>query len=254
VFSFAFMGWSAWLIEHAVSHAALIRDHATGFVPIGLEIAYLQPSTFFDCESLSVTTRIRTWNPKRFHSLQDVDVLLTNEHGAPVARVSMQEVCVRIESIETLAAAPGRVPDDIAKLLLDGPEDIDSRPVLLNRGVKRVQENAEAIAEYRHEFVVHRHGCEVADQWYSEHVCDYIGDSREAMVFLLVDKHPELVAGLAQRIERLSIGLRRPFMLFDRGQVVTTAYRVGREIHFVHQLLTASGVDAGDAAEVFLSP
>jgi hypothetical protein len=69
-----------------------------------------------------------------------------------------------------------------------------------------------------------------------------------------VDKHPELVAGLAQRIERLSIGLRRPFMLFDRGQVVTTAYRVGGEIHFVHQLLTASGVDAGDAAEVFLSP
>ncbi|MGA7814016.1 malate synthase A [Caballeronia sp.] len=254
VFSFGFMGWSAWLIEHAVSHAALIRDHTTGFVPIGLEIAYLQPSTFFDCESLSVTTRIRTWNPKRFHSLQDVDVLLANEHGAPVARVSMQEVCVRIESIKTLAAAPGRVPDDIAKLLLDCPEDIDKRPVLLNRGVKRVPENAEAIAEYRHEFVVHRHGCEVADQWYSEHVCDYIGDSREAMVFLLADKHPELLAGLAQRIERLSIGLRRPFTLFDRGQVVTTAYRVGVEIHFVHQLLTASGVDAGDAAEVFLSP
>ena len=252
-FSFGFMGWSAWLIEHAVSHAALIRDHATGFVPIGLEIAYLQPSTFFDCESLSVITRVRTWNPKRFHSLQDVEVLLANEQGDPIVRIGMQEVCVRIESIETLAAAPGRVPDDLAKLLLDHPDDIDERPVLLNRGAARVPANAEVIAEHRHEFVVHRHACEVADQWYSEHVCDFIGDSREAMVLLLVDSHPELLAGLAQRIERLSIGLRRPFMLFDRGEILTTAYRVGAHIHFVHQLLTASGVDAGDAVEVFFA-
>jgi hypothetical protein len=72
------------------------------------------------------------------------------------------------------------------------------------------------------------------------------------MVLLLVDKHPELLAGLAQRIERLSIGLRKPFMLFDRGEIVTTAYRAGPTIHFVHRLLTASGVDAGDAVEVFL--
>ena len=187
-FSFGFMGWSAWLIEHAVSHAALIRDHATGFVPIGLEIEYLQPSTFFDCESLSVTTRVKTWNPKRFHSLQDVEVLLANEQGDPVVRIGMQEVCVRIESTETLAAAPGRVPDDLAKLLLDHPDDIDERPVLLNRGAARVPADAEAIAEHRHEFVVHRHACEVADQWYSEHVCDFIGDSREAMVLLLVDR------------------------------------------------------------------
>lgn len=251
-FSFGFMGWSAWLIEHAVSHAALIRDHATGFVPIGLEIVYAKPSMFFDCESLSVTARVRTWNPKRFHTLQDVEVLLANEHGVPIARIVMQEICVRIESIETLAATPGRVPDHLAKLLLDRPGDIDERPVLLNRGAARVPANAEAIAEHRHEFVVHRHACEVADQWYSEHVCDFIGDSREAMVLLLVDKHPELLAGLAQRIERLSIGLRKPFMLFDRGEIVTTAYRVGPTIHFVHRLLTASGVDAGDAVEVFL--
>ncbi|QIE24964.1 malate synthase A [Caballeronia sp. SBC2] len=252
-FSFGFMGWSAWLIEHAVSHAVLIRDHATGFVPIGLEIEYLQPSTFFDCESLSVTTRVRTWNPKRFHSLQDVEVLLANEQGDPVVRIGLQEVCVRIESTQTLAAAPGRVPDHLAKLLLDHPDDIDERPVLLNRGAARVPANAQAIAEHRHEFVVHRHACEVADQWYSEHVCDFIGDSREAMVLLLVDEHPELLAGLAQRIERLSIGLRRPFMLFDRGEILTTAYRAGAHIHFVHRLLTASGVDAGDAVEVFLS-
>jgi hypothetical protein len=43
-------------------------------------------------------------------------------------------------------------------------------------------------------------------------------------------------------------------MLFDRGQVVTTAYRIGAEIHFVHRLNTASGADAGDAVEVFLCP
>ena len=42
-------------------------------------------------------------------------------------------------------------------------------------------------------------------------------------------------------------------MLFDRGEILTTAYRVGAHIHFVHRLLTASGVDAGDAVEVFLS-
>ncbi|CAE6831076.1 malate synthase A [Paraburkholderia haematera] len=250
-FSFGFMGWSAWLVEHAVSHRTLIRDHATGFVPIGLEIEYLQPATFYDCESLTVITRVRTWNPKRFHSLQDVDVLLTADHGAPLARIYLQEVCVRIESPDTLAAAPGRVPAELVSTLLDSPDDIDKRPVLLNRGIARVPANAEAIAESRHEFIVYRHACEVADQWYSEHVCDYIGDSREAMAIQLLQEHPGLVAGLANRIERISIGLRRPYMLFDRGQIVTGAYRVGAEVHFVHQLLTASGELAGDAIEVF---
>ncbi|RKF49726.1 malate synthase A [Paraburkholderia fungorum] len=250
-FSFGFMGWSAWLAEHAVSHAALIRDHATGFVPIGLEIEYLHPATFYDCQALSVTTRVRTWNPKRFHSLQDVDVLLIADHGAPLASLHLQEVCVRIESPDTLAAAPGRVPAELAQTLLDCPDDIDSRPVLLNRGAARVPADAQAIAESRHEFTVYRHACEVADQWYSEHVCDYVGDSREAMVIELLQAHPALVAGLSKRIERISIGLRRPYMLFDRGQVVTRAYRVGTEAHFVHQLLSASGELAGDALEVF---
>jgi malate synthase A len=252
-FSLAFMGWSAWLAEHAVAHAALIRDHATGFVPIGLEIEYLQPSTFYDCQSLSVTTGVRTWNPRRFHSLQDVDVLLVAEHGAPVARLHLQEVCVRIESPDTLAAAPGRVPAELIEALLDNPGEIDERPVLLNRGAPRVPAEAKPIAESRHEFVVYRHACEVADQWYSEHVCDYIGESREAMAFERMEECPALVAGLSKRIERISIGLRRPYMLFDRGQVLTRTYRMGQETHFVHQLLTASGFAAGDAIEVFAS-
>jgi malate synthase A len=251
-FSFAFMGWSAWLIEHAVSHAALVRDHSTGFVPIGLSIDYLGQSTFFDCETMDVVTRVSTWNPHGFHTLQDIEVLLSMAQGGPIARITIQEVCVRIESTHTLAAAPGRIPAELATLFLDHPEDIRERPALMNRGKPRVPADADCIAEYRHDFIVHRHACEVADQWYSEHVCDFIGDSREAMVMQWAEKHPALLAGLAQRIERVSIGLRRPFMLFDRGQVVTTAYRIGAEIHFVHRLNTASGADAGDAIEVFL--
>lgn len=252
-FSFGFMGWSAWLKEHAVSHAALIRDYSTGFVPIGLEIEYLQPSTFFDCESIDITTRISTWNPRGFYTLQDVDVLLATQQGVPLVRVAMQEVCVRIESQETLAAAPGRVPADLVALLLDTPDEIRERPVLMNRGAARVPADAELIAQYRHDFIVYRHACEVADQWYSEHVCDYIGDSREAMVLQLVDEYPDLLAGLARRVERISIGLRRPYMLFDHGYVLTTAYRAGAGIYFVHRLLTAAGADAGDAVEVFVS-
>jgi malate synthase A len=251
-FSFAFMGWSAWLVEHAVSHAALIREHATGFVPIGLEIEYLQPATFDDCESLDISTEVRTWNPRRFHSLQEVDVLLVGT-GIPLARIHLQEVCVRIESRETLAAAPGRVPDELAGRLLDNPGDIDERPVLLNRGAARVPANAKPIAGSQHDFTVYRHHCEVADQWYSEHVCDYLGASRESMVFRLLSDHPALTAGLARRLERISIGLRHPFMLFDSGHVETEAYRIGDEIHFTHQLLTASGALAGDAIEVFAS-
>ncbi|SDI73699.1 malate synthase A [Paraburkholderia phenazinium] len=251
-FSFAFMGWSAWLIEHAVSHATLIREHATGFVPIGLEIEYLQFATFDDCETLDISTQVRTWNPRRFHSLQEVDVLL-DASGIPLARIHLQEVCVRIESQETLAAAPGRVPDEISALLLDSPGDIDERPRLLNRGAARVSADAKPIAAFQHDFTVYRHACEVSDQWYSEHVCDYLGASRESMVFQLLPDHPALAAGLARPVERISIGLRQPYALFDRGQVATEAYRIGDEIHFAHRLLTASGTLAGDAIEVFSS-
>ncbi|WP_082508634.1 malate synthase A [Burkholderia sp. Leaf177] len=250
-FSFGFMGWSAWLMEHAVSHAALVRDHLTGFVPIGLSIEYLGPFSFLDCETMDVVTRVSTWNPHGFHTLQDIDVLLSTKHGNQVARITMQEVCVRIESPQTLAAAPGRLPSGLAPMFLDSPADIHERPTLMNRGTPQVPEDAERIIEYRHDFIVHRHACEVADQWYSEHVCDYVGDSREAMVMQWLDTHPALLPGLSQRIERISIGLRRPYMLFDRGYVITTAYCVGQEIHFHHRLMTASGADAGDALEVF---
>ncbi|WP_175773306.1 hypothetical protein [Paraburkholderia phenazinium] len=93
----------------------------------------------------------------------------------------------------------------------------------------------------------------MSDQWYSEHVCDYLGASRESMVFQLLPDHPALAAGLARPVERISIGLRQPYALFDRGQVATEAYRIGDEIHFAHRLLTASGTLAGDAIEVFSS-
>ncbi|WP_321781838.1 malate synthase A [Paraburkholderia sp. J94] len=251
-FSFAFMGWSAWLIEHAVAHAAMIRDHATGFVPIALDIDYLEPATFFDCEQLDVVTEVRTWNPRRFHTLQDVDVEIASSRGQRIARIRLQEVCVRIESPDTLAAEPGRIPESLASLL-DTHDDIDERPVLRNRDLSQSDNDhaEEALAQARHPFTVHRHACELADQWYSEHVCDFVGDSREALVFARLAEHPALLAGLAQRVERIHIGLRRPYMLFDRGEVLTRARRQGDALQFVHRLLTASGENAGDAIETF---
>ncbi|MBB5190943.1 acyl-CoA thioesterase FadM [Silvimonas terrae] len=252
-FSFAFMGWSAWLNEHAVSHGALIREHATGFVPIGLTIDYLAPLTFYDCPSLTVSTQVRTWNPRRFHTLQEVDVRLETPQGVPVAQIHLQEVCVRIESADTLAATAGRLPPALAELMLDTPDDVPGQPVLLNRGPARMPDHAQVITQSRRDFVIYRHACEMADQWYSEHVCDYVGDSREAMVLRLVSDYPALRPGLANRLARLSIGLRQPFMLFDTGQILTTAWRVDHEIRFAHQLLNARGLAVGDALEVFVA-
>jgi hypothetical protein len=251
VLSLCFTGWSAWLREHAVSHAALIREHATGFVPIGFDIEYLQPVTFFDCESVVVTTEVTTWNPPRFHTLQDVMVKLTDPDGQMLARVSIQEIAVRVDSQETLAAQPARLPASIADVLLDDAAHTNEPVRLLNRPQRYVPLDTQSMDEYRYDFTVHRHACEAADQWYSEHVTDYMGASRESMVFAHSKQIPQLLPGLARRIERIRIGLRRPYQFFDQGQILTRAYRVDDELRFVHCLYSSNGVDAGDAVEVF---
>lgn len=246
----AFVAWSAWLREHARPHATLIRQFATGFVPIGFEVHYLQPADFFEADALRVDAEVATWNPSRFHSLQDVLVTLSSDPAAvPLARIYIQEVCVRIESQQTLAARSGRLPAELEADLLDDVGH-QPRPLLLNRPMRAPPE-ADRIATHCHDFVVYRHACEAADQWYSEHVVDYIGAARESMVFALLEAHPSLLPGLAHRIERIRIGLRRPYTWFDRGQVATSAYRVGGELHFFHRLLDSNGRDAGDALEVF---
>lgn len=249
--SLSFTGWSGWLREHAIPHAALIREHATGFVPVGFEIEYLHPVTFFDCDLLAVTTRVTTRNPPSFPTIQDVAVTIATGDGLPVARVAIQEIGVHIESQDTLAAEPARVPGEVATLLHGETASVQGLPHLLNRPARHVPPEVDPIDGYEHGFTVHRHACEAADLWYAEHVADYIGASRESMVFTRSRRFPALLPGLAARLERVAIGLRQPYQFLDEGRVVTSAYRVDRELRFVHQLRTPSGEDAGDAVEVF---
>ena len=249
VLACAFMAWSAWLLRYAVSHAALVQDHATGFVPIGLEIDYLDAASFFDCTALDITASVQTCNPARFHSLQDVLVLLQRADGKALARVYIQEICVRIESMATLAAAPGRVPAALVPLLL--PDETHETPLLLNRPLAPPPAPARLIAQHQHRFTVHRHACEGADQWYSEHVCDFIGDSREAMVLALRADYPALSPGLSQPLAQLRVGLRQPLAFLDEASVVSQAYAVADELHFMHQIFNPRGEVAADAIEVF---
>jgi hypothetical protein len=251
ILSLCFVGWSAWLREHAVPHGTLIRRHDTGFVPIGFHLDYAHPASFFECDGLAITTQVDTWTPARFHTLQEVDVTLANDRGIELAKVHVQEIGMRILSQETLAAEPAALSDEVAQLLHALRNDRAAPLLLHNRPVRHLPPAAAIIDTHEHEFVVHRHACEAADQWYSEHVTDYAGESREDMVYAKGRRHPLLRAGLARRIERLAIGLRRPYQFLDRGKVFTTAYRMGGELHFVHELRTSSNQDAGDVVEIF---
>ncbi|MBB5866731.1 acyl-CoA thioesterase FadM [Allocatelliglobosispora scoriae] len=251
--SVAFIGWSGWLAEHAVSHARLIQHYRTGFVPIGFVVTYVEPLTFFDSAALTIRTRVATWNPRRFHTFQEINTDVYADDGRHVAMVYLQEVCVRIESDQTLAALPGRVSDELAPMILDSDREGAPVPRLLNRPRREPAAGWEPLGEHRHDFVVYRHACEVADQWYSEHVPDYIGASREAMVLTQLPRRPGLLPGVANRMESITIGLRQPFAFFDSGQVSTRAFRRGDEVIFTHDLLTAAGTSAGDAVEVFTS-
>jgi hypothetical protein len=230
ILSLAFNALARWLREHLVSFPRLIAEHRSSVVILGAGITYEAPCRFFDTDGLAVRA---TLTVRRQGSRAQLDVELGR-----AARARILLCPVRIDEPGSLAAAPA--PFEPRLLERFHPDEIDpaapARPLVALK--EEVALSGQPLATGTHPFVVHRHLCEVADQWAFFEVPGLIGAAREALALRHAGEVPLLQHAVGNPIQRVEIELQRPYFWLQRGSVETTAHRVNDRLMLVHRMLS----------------
>lgn len=234
VLSLSFNGLSRWLREHFVSFPELIREYGTSVVIMGAGVTYETPFRFFDGDGFDVRVTLRAL---RNGTRAQLDAHFNSRKGQ-IAKARILLCPVRIEDPASLGATPA--PFEKSLLQRFGDDETDpsppSRP--LTELKTRIEQSGKYIASGTSEFTVHRHLCEVADQWAFFEVPGLIGASREALVLQHGAEFPELRGALSRPLARIESEFMRPYFWFQAGKIETTAYQWETQMAFVHRLLS----------------
>jgi hypothetical protein len=236
----AFNAAGRWLSRNAISHRLLVAEHQTGFVVWSAQLLFGDPLGYFDadCLAVAVTGRIRGGGTQ-FEC--DVEV------RGPVGRPTRMRACcvpLRLDAGPALAGAPARLSPEVMSAFL--PDEIETLPHLSPLPALRaaIVCGGTELAQARTPFVIHRHQCEVADQWFWPEAISLAGSGREELVRAAAEMIPRLRLAMKTPIDRLDLLFSRPFYLFDEGAVLSTAYEWEGGLAFVHELVgTDRGVD-----------
>jgi len=233
----AFGAAAEWLRRHAVSHRALVAEHRTGLVLWAVQLLTGDPITFFDADQLDVevTGRVRGGG-----SQFECEVAIGPATGERT-RLHACLVPLRLEDDGALLGTPAALgPAVMDRFLAD---EVDQRPHRspVPRLRAEITARARPLARARTPFVVHRHQCEIADQWFWAEAVALGERGREELVIAGADGLPLLRQAMRVPLQRLDILFQRPYFLFDEGTVASTAYEWYGGLAFVHEFL-----DAGD--------
>jgi len=238
--SLGFNGLAHWLREHLVSFPRLIAEQRTSVVILAAGITYEAPCRFFDGDGFSLRAMLQA---RRQASRAELGLEIHGAQGrAATARILLCPV--RIDDPVSLAASPA--PFSPAVLGRFRPDEIDptspARPLAALQ--EEVARDGELLATGQHAFTMHRHLCEVADQWAFFEVPGFVGASREALALGRGGDVPLLRQGFGEPLRRLEIELSRPYFWLEEGLVETSAYRLKDRLAMVHRL--SSNLPGGD--------
>ncbi len=230
-------GFARWAREYLVSFPRMIREFGVGIVVARLQVDYRAPLGFFDTDTLRYTTGFRLVNKGAF--LEGTGVC----SGGGVSAVEFKGMMrpVLLGEAETLAARPGRIPPALQERFL--PDEIISEPPAQSLRVlwRQLTEQGKPLAEGSYPFVVHRHACEVADQWSYIEIPAHVGGSRETLIMSKGESFTSVRSRLSGPLKSLSLELRRPYFLLDEGAVLTQAFLHEGELLFLHRLCSGPG-------------
>jgi hypothetical protein len=236
----AFNAAGRWLGRHAISHRRLVAEHRTGFVLWSVQLISGDPVGFFDADAIDVrvTGRVRGGGTQ-FES--DVEM-----RGPVGCATRLRACCVplRLDAGPALAGAPARLCPEVLSAFL--PDEVEARPHRspLPRLRAAIIGDGTPLARGRTPFVIHRHQCEVADQWFWPEAVSLAAAGREQLVRAEAERVPRLRLAMQIPMGRLDLLFSRPFYLFDEGAVISTAYEWLGRLAFVHELVgTGTGVD-----------
>jgi hypothetical protein len=224
-----------WLKENVCSHRRLIWGHQTGLVVWSWELEYRAPLDFeaADEAHVDVTGRVRGRG-----SQFECEMTLSGPAGVSV---EMRAVSVPLELAgdAALSGRPRRLPEGVLARFCD--DEIERVP--RRSGVPSMQADLRregtALASTEESFRVHRHHCEVADQWFWPEALGFAAVGREELVVRHAASHEAVRAGLGAPVRRVEATCLRTFQFRDLGRVSTTAYDWRGRLLFVHELSLA---------------
>jgi hypothetical protein len=240
----AFNAAGLWLRHNVLSHRRLVREHRTGLVIWSVQLVYGDRITFFDADELEVRVAGRI----RGRGTQfECRVEIRAPTGTPT-RLSAWLIPLRLGEDGDLLGTPARLGPDVAARFR--AEEVDDRPHTspVPRLRASITREAGPLALGRTPFTVHRHQCEVADQWFWAEAVSLSGSGREELVRAEAERLPRLRQAMRAPPERLDVLFERPYYLFDRGEVVSTAYDWRGKLAFVHELFGAGNEGEGPRA------
>lgn len=235
--SLTWNGYARWLREHLISFPNLIKDHGFGTAVLGISIDYLEPMSFFDTDTLSVTVALKV--RREASRLQvNIDFFGAGKHAA---KTSLLLCPLEIGDPETLAASPTRVPEDLLGRF--EPDEIDpaSPERRVPNLVQEIKDSGNLLTEGEGCFTIHHHLCEVAEQWSFIEVPNIVESIREPLALDRHEEIPGLRQCLSQPLRSFNVELNRPYFVFESGQVKTQAFLVQDRLTFVHQLFSVEG-------------
>jgi hypothetical protein len=225
----AFTGLAHWLRSHLVAFPRLVGEWRSGVVFLGFDLRYGAPLRFLDAEGLEVEAGMKALRDSRMLGLE----VRLGPAVRPAANVWLLLHPVRVVEPESLAAEPAALPEALVARFRE--DEWGERPPRFVPGqVAELERSGRLLGETVAPFVVHRHLCEVADQWYFAEIPRLLEVAREQLA--LRQEAGALRRLMGQPLRRLVGELYHPFYWLQEGEVRSRAYGWGEQLVVVHRL------------------
>ena len=222
-----------WMRTRFISFRRSIQEHGLSWVIIRTEIEYHDRVTYFDAdgfEAVVENVKLRRNRMLEFH----VEFRTAEKR---IATVTVLLLAVKVVDHDSLSALPGKVDHTLVELLSSAEIHSTVPARVVPSLLEKIQQYGTPVAEGLYPFTVHRHLCEVADQWCFVELAGLVGAGRESLVTAHRSKDADLLRGLSEPMKSLWAELRHAYFLFDEGRVKTISYVFGERVYFVHRLL-----------------
>ncbi|RNF77652.1 acyl-CoA thioesterase [Streptomyces botrytidirepellens] len=238
-----FQAGTRWVRDHVCSHRRLVSEHGVGLVLWAWQLEYEKPLRFHDADAVTIDVAAQVRGPRA--SQLEFETTLSGPAGVAV-RTRAASVPLQLSGDSALSGTPATLPGSLVTAFHD--DEVERTPYrspvrALQAQFEREGELLASSTEDLPSFRIHRHHCEVADQWYWAESLGFAGGAREEFVRRHGTNIPELRDALSDGIRRIDATWLRTGQLWDLLQVRTTVHRHREGIAFVHALESADEDD-----------
>lgn len=234
-----FNAGARWLKENVCSHRELIWDHGVGLVLWAWELRYLEPLSFRSADEARLEVAGRVRGPR---SQFECEMRISGPGGAALEMRAIS-VPLSLTGDAALSGSPQALPDAIVERFHDDElEPVPYRSSVAS-AMRELTGAGRPLATASETFRVHRHNCEVADQWFWAESLGFAAAGREELVARHAAACPEVRGGLSRPVSRIDAVCTRTYQFRDLGNVSTTAYELDGSLVFAHDLRLDEGGD-----------